>query len=70
MGMREGKNRGEMAMGTKDPVFQLCDVVRETAFAIHKFLGPGHLEKVYKNALVHRLRKQARGRAAISVVRL
>ena len=42
----------------KDPVFQLCDIVRETSFAIHKFLGPGHLEKVYENALVHRLRKQ------------
>lgn len=42
----------------KDRVFQLCDIVRETSFAIHKFLGPGHLEKVYENALVHRLRKQ------------
>ena len=41
----------------KDRVFQLSDVVRETGFAIHKFLGPGHLEKVYENALVHRLRK-------------
>ncbi len=41
----------------KDRVFQLCDIVRETSFAIHKFLGPGHLEKVYENALVHRLRK-------------
>lgn len=41
----------------KDRVFQLCDIVRETSFAIHNFLGPGHLEKVYENALVHRLRK-------------
>ncbi len=41
----------------KDRVFQLCDIVRETSFAIHKFLGPGHLEKVYENALVHRLKK-------------
>lgn len=41
----------------KDRVFQLCDVVRETGYAIHEFLGPGHLEKVYENALVHRLRK-------------
>ena len=35
----------------------LCDQVRETAYAIHKYHGTGHLEKVYENALVHRLRK-------------
>lgn len=34
---------------------QLCDIVRETAYAIHLYLGHGHLEKVYENALVHRL---------------
>lgn len=39
-------------------IFALCDVVRETAFAIHVYLRYGHLEKVYENALVHRLRKQ------------
>lgn len=39
-------------------VFQLCDIVRETAYAIHVYLGHGHLEKVYENALAHRLRKQ------------
>ncbi len=38
-------------------IFELCDVVRETAFAIHVFHGHGHLEKVYANALTHRLRK-------------
>ena len=37
---------------------QLCDVVRETSFAIHRYHRNGHLEKIYKNALVHRLRKQ------------
>ncbi len=42
----------------KDSVFQLTDIVRETSFAIHCYHGPGHLEKVYENALVHRLRKQ------------
>src|SRR5688572_24591314 len=41
----------------KDRIFQLCDVVRETGFAIHSYHGPGHLEKVYENALVNRLRK-------------
>ncbi|MBW3542185.1 MAG: GxxExxY protein [Planctomycetes bacterium] len=42
----------------KDPVFVLCDQIRETAFALHKYLRHGHLEKVYKNGLAHRLRKQ------------
>ena len=37
---------------------QLCDIVRETSFAIHKYHRHGHLEKVYENALAHRLRKQ------------
>jgi GxxExxY protein len=36
---------------------ELCDVVRETAYAIHVYHGHGHLEKVYENALAHRLRK-------------
>ena len=35
----------------------LCDKVRETAFAIHVYHGHGHLEKVYENALFHRLQK-------------
>ena len=36
---------------------ELCDFVRETAFAIHRYHRNGHLEKVYENALAHRLRK-------------
>jgi GxxExxY protein len=40
-----------------DNINQLCDIVRETSFAIHKFHRNGHLEKVYENALAHRLRK-------------
>ncbi len=36
---------------------RLADLVRQTAYQIHVFLGHGHLEKVYENALVHRLRK-------------
>ena len=35
----------------------LCDQVRQIAFDIHVFHGHGHLEKVYENALTHRLRK-------------
>ena len=37
---------------------QLCDVVRETSFAIHRYHRHGHVEKIYENALAHRLRKQ------------
>lgn len=36
---------------------ELCDIVRETAYSIHCFHGHGHLEKVYENALSHRLKK-------------
>ncbi len=35
----------------------LCDRVRQTAYDIHVYHGHGHLEKVYENALAHRLRK-------------
>ena len=35
----------------------LCDQVRQTSYAIHVYHGQGHLEKVYENALVNRLRK-------------
>ena len=42
----------------KDRPFQLADVVRETSYQIHRYHGCGHLEKIYENALVHRLRKQ------------
>ena len=40
-----------------DRIFKLCDLIRETSFEIHKFHRYGHLEKVYENALGHRLRK-------------
>jgi len=38
-------------------IMELSDIVRETAFAIHRYHKHGHLEKVYENALAHRLRK-------------
>ena len=38
-------------------IMQLCDLVRETAFAIHCYHKHGHFEKVYENALAHRLLK-------------
>jgi GxxExxY protein len=41
----------------KDPIFVLCDVIRETSFALHAYHRHGHAEKVYENGLAHRLRK-------------
>lgn len=41
----------------KNEIFTLCDQIRETGFALHRYLRHGHLEKVYENGLVHRLRK-------------
>lgn len=38
-------------------VMRLCDVIRETSYALHHYLRHGHLEKVYENGLAHRLRK-------------
>jgi len=38
-------------------VKEICDVVRETSFAIHRYHRHGHLEKIYENALTHRWRK-------------
>jgi GxxExxY protein len=35
----------------------LCDQVRQMAYAIHVYHAHGHLEKVYENALAHRLAK-------------
>ncbi|HBF34308.1 TPA: GxxExxY protein [Candidatus Sumerlaeota bacterium] len=35
----------------------LCDHVRQIAYDIHVYHGHGHLEKVYENALLHRLQK-------------
>lgn len=44
-------------MTTEKEIFELCDVIREISFALHKYLRYGHLEKVYENGLAHRLRK-------------
>ena len=40
-----------------DEILSLCDVVRQTGYDIHVYLRHGHLEKVYENALAHRLTK-------------
>ncbi|GAG05153.1 unnamed protein product [marine sediment metagenome] len=44
-------------MNKEKEIFLLSDRIRETSFALHCYLKHGHLEKVYENGLVHRLRK-------------
>src|SRR5213593_1052127 len=44
---------------TTREIFKLCDVVRETGFAVHRYHRNGHVEKIYQNAMLHRLRKLA-----------
>ena len=39
-------------------IMKLCDVVRETGYAAHRYLRNGHVEKVYENSLANRLRKK------------
>jgi GxxExxY protein len=48
----------ESKVSDKDEIFLLCDLVRQICYSIHQYLHNGHPEKVYENALVHRLRKQ------------
>ena len=46
---REKAQKGEES--TMEDIMDLCDVVRETGFAIHRYHKHGHLEKVYEIAL-------------------
>jgi len=41
----------------KENILALCDVVRETSYAIYNYLRSGHREQIYENALAHRLSK-------------
>jgi len=41
----------------KSPIFDLCDRIRETAFALHTHLRHGHVERVYENGMRNRLKK-------------
>lgn len=42
----------------QEDINKVCDVVRETSYSIHQHLRHGYLEKIYENALVHRLSMQ------------
>jgi GxxExxY protein len=55
---RKNAQEAQKRRRMKDAAFQLADQIRETAFALHRHLRHGHVEKVYENGLFHRLRKQ------------
>jgi GxxExxY protein len=38
-------------------IFELCDMVRQTAFELQSYLRHGYLDKIYENGLANRLRK-------------
>ena len=40
-----------------DKIMRLCEDMRQVSLSVHSYLRHGHLEKVYENALAHRLRK-------------
>ena len=48
---------GDPKVHGANDINKLCDIIRQTSFEIHKFLRSGHLEKIYENALAHRLTK-------------
>jgi GxxExxY protein len=42
---------------TDATINELCDQVRQIGYEVHRYLGTGYLEKIYENALLHRLQK-------------
>jgi len=54
----EKAQNAQKGRGSMKEIMQLCDIIRETGFAVHRYHRNGHLEKIYENALAHRLRKQ------------
>jgi GxxExxY protein len=54
---KERREHKERENNMTDDHMRMIELVRETAYAIHVFHGNGYLEKVYENALSHRLRK-------------
>ena len=55
---------------TDQEIKDLCDRIRQTAYDIHVYHGHGHLEKVYENALGHRLRKAGLGAVQQTPIRV
>jgi GxxExxY protein len=58
IGHEEARKGAKKILMKATAVNELCDAVRETSFSIHRYHRHGHAEKIYENALVHRLRKK------------
>jgi len=43
-------------MHNEKKMVDVVNDIRQTGYQIHVYFGVGYLEKVYENALVHRLR--------------
>jgi GxxExxY protein len=48
---------GDTTVRNQLEINRLCDMIRQTSFEIHRYFRSGHLEKIYENALTHRLTK-------------
>ena len=48
---------GDTNVSNQLEINRLCDIIRQASFEIHKYFRRGHLEKIYENALTHRLTK-------------
>jgi GxxExxY protein len=44
-------------MDTPREIDDYCNKIRQTAYELYRYLGQGHLEKIYENGLVNRLTK-------------
>jgi GxxExxY protein len=47
-----------MKSKNESDIFALCNAIRQTTFELQSYLRHGHLEKVYENGLINRLRKK------------
>src|SRR5262245_38964318 len=55
--IRAPMNSKNLRSHSMDDIMKLCDIVRQTGYDLHRYLGGGQLEKVYENGLAHRLKK-------------
>ena len=48
-------SRAQRLPRSEADIKSLSDIIRQTGYQVHIYLGAGYLEKVYENALKHRL---------------
>ena len=55
--MKKHSGLDTLEKSSTDNILDLCDQIRQIAFELHSYLRHGHMEKVYENGLINRLRK-------------